>query len=235
MTDPITVQRAFYKQQAEHYIHDEPGHSLALQIMRGLMSFYDCRSILDVGAGTGRVLGWLRDMQFDGTAEGVEPVPEMREQAKKRGIDVKSGDAMNLAYPDASFDTVSAFSVLHHVPHPERAIAEMLRVARRMIFISDGNNFGQGSRFSRTIKQAIDAAGLWPVANFIKTRGRGYHIAPGDGLVYSYSVFSNLKTIRASCEIVHTMNISDSPDRDMYRSASHVIVAGIKTPSRSDP
>jgi hypothetical protein len=38
----------------------------------------------------------------------------------------------------------------------------------------------------RLAKQSIHELRLWPLANFIKTRGKGYTISDGDGLFYSY-------------------------------------------------
>ena len=40
------------------------------------------------------------------------------------------GDACDLPFPDASFDRVLSLLVLHFVPEPQRAIAQMRRVAR---------------------------------------------------------------------------------------------------------
>jgi len=88
---------------------------------------------------------------------------------------------MRLAFADGSFDLVCEFGVLHHIPRPELAISEMLRVAKKAIFISDSNNFGQGGKFSRFLKQAINALGLWPATNMIKTKGRGFTLSAGDG------------------------------------------------------
>ncbi len=31
------------------------------------------------------------------------------------------------------------------------------------------------------------AARLWPLVNFVKTKGKGYHYTEGDGVLYSYS------------------------------------------------
>lgn len=39
-------------------------------------------------------------------------------------------DVEALDFPDAAFNAVVCWSVLEHVPHPQRAIAEMLRVLR---------------------------------------------------------------------------------------------------------
>jgi hypothetical protein len=103
----------------------------------------------------------------------------------------------------------------------------MLRVARKAIFISDSNNFGQGSLISRAIKQSINALGLWPVANFLKTRGQGYLITEGDGLAYSYSVFNNYKQIRQVCKSVHLLNLSPG-GVSMYRTADSIALLAIK-------
>jgi hypothetical protein len=108
-----------------------------------------------------------------------------------------------------------------------RAVSEMLRVARKAIFISDSNSFGQGSRLVRAAKQALRAAGLWRIADLVKTRGRGYTITEGDGLAYSYSVFDDYRLIKASCRSMHLLNTQDA-DVNPYRSASHVALLGIK-------
>jgi hypothetical protein len=105
----------------------------------------------------------------------------------------------------------------------------MLRVARKAIFISDSNNFGQGHIFSRFMKQAINALGLWPAANLIKTKGRGYTLSVGDGLSYSYSVFTNYKQICKCCSSVYLLNTANSAP-NLYRTASHIALLGIVRP-----
>ena len=134
---------------------------------------------------------------------------------------------MALAFPDDAFDLVCEFATLHHVPEPGKAVSEMLRVARKAIFISDNNNFGQGSWVARLTKQLINAAGLWPIADLIKTRGKGYTISEGDGLFYSYSVFNDYKQIAEQCETVHLLGTVNSGP-NLYRTASRVALLGIK-------
>ena len=103
----------------------------------------------------------------------------------------------------------------------------MLRVAKRGIFISDTNNFGQGGPVVRSIKQAINAAGLWSIADWIKTGGRGYSVSAGDGVAYSYSVFNDWPQIRQHCRTVHVVN-TDGAGINPYRTAAHVAVVGLK-------
>jgi ubiquinone/menaquinone biosynthesis C-methylase UbiE len=161
---------------------------------------------------------------------GVEPVDELREVAYAKGVareELVPGDGRSLPYADGSHDVVCAFGVLHHVEDHERVVREMLRIARKAIFVSDSNNFGQGGRLARTAKQALNALRLWPLADFVKTRGKGYTITEGDGLAYSYSVFSDYPVIRAHCKAVHVVNTLDAGVHP-YRTASHVAVLGVK-------
>ena len=87
----------------------------------------------------------------DVTVVGIEPSAELREVGHAKGLletELIDGNAMNLAFDDGSFDIVCEFGALHHIPAPSKAVSEMLRVSRNMIFISDCNNFGHGSRIS---------------------------------------------------------------------------------------
>jgi ubiquinone/menaquinone biosynthesis C-methylase UbiE len=230
------IQRAYYAESAQRYdhMHMRDGvdveHRLALQFMISVVEYLGVRSILDVGSGTGRVLAELAGAIPGIAVVGIEPSAELRKVGHSKGLletQLVDGDATNLAFSDGSFDLVCEFAVLHHIPAPSIAVSEMLRVARKAIFISDCNNFGQGSRLSRVLKQAINTVGLWPLANFLKTKGKGYTISEGDGLAYSYSVFNDYRQIKNACESVHVLNTRDAGP-NMYRAAPHVALLGLK-------
>jgi ubiquinone/menaquinone biosynthesis C-methylase UbiE len=235
----IELQRAYYAETAHRYdeahVNQAAEHDFALRFLMGVVQSLGVRSILDVGSGTGRVsLEFSRAMP-EVAVLGIEPSAELREIGYSKGLSpsrLVDGDAMKLAFGDGSFDVVCEFGALHHIPVPSRAVAEMLRVSRKAIFISDGNNFGQGGGLSRLVKQAINSVGLWPLANRIKTKGKGYVISHGDGLAYSYSVFNDYKRIRAACQSVHMMNTTGSGP-NLYRNASHVALLGIKRQSEA--
>lgn len=244
MDDAVAIQRAYYARTAAEYdaMHLAPDerdeHFLALSVLAGLIGFYECRSVLDVGAGTGRTVRWFKNAGLGLEVIGVEPVAELRTQGHEKGLapaELIEGDATRLTFPDGAFDVVCSFGVLHHVPHPELAVREMLRVARRMVFISDSNNFGQGSRPLRLVKQVANAIGLWPMLDYLKTRGRGYSITEGDGLAYSYSLFTNYPLIRSACATVHLFNTMDSDSVNPYRGAPHVAIAGVKASAVDKP
>ena len=232
----VQIQRDYYADTAHRYddlhITEDQEHNFALQFMISTIKYLGIRSILDIGSGTGRALFQIKSELPGVTAVGIEPSAKLREVGHSKGLqktELVDGDAMNLAYGDSSFDLVCEFGALHHIPVPSKAVSEMLRVSRRAIFISDCNNFGQGGRLSRLFKQTINAAGLWPLADKIKTRGKGYSVSEGDGLAYSYSVFNDYRQIKKLCKSVHMLNTLDSGP-NLYRTATHVAVLGVKHP-----
>lgn len=228
------LQRAYYAATAEAYddmhVCEGDEHYFALCFMLSTFDLLGIRSVLDVGAGTGRTVQFIKEHRPDVRVVGVEPVAELIEQGRRKGLgedDLVLGDANRLAYADGEFDLVCEFAVLHHVRTPERAVSEMLRVARRAVFISDTNRFGQGSAVGRAAKQLLSAIGLWKAADLVRTRGKGYSISEGDGLFYSYSVFDNYAQVRRACRRVHVLNTVDA-GVNPYRSAANVALLGVK-------
>ena len=232
--DPIRTQREYYKNTAKDYDsahHSETdGHSLALSFMLSTIDLLKIESVLDVGTGTGRALLGIKQGGRRVRAVGVEPSAELRDIGYSKGLtseELVDGDATKLAYADGSFDLVCEFGMLHHVPNPSVVVGEMLRVARKAIFISDSNNFGQGRALARFVKQSLHRLRLWPLADKIKTRGKGYSISEGDGLFYSYSVFSDYEQISRTCKSVHLLNTLEAKP-NLYRTAPQVALLGIK-------
>jgi ubiquinone/menaquinone biosynthesis C-methylase UbiE len=134
---------------------------------------------------------------------------------------------MDLAFADESFDLVCAFAALHHIRERRLAISEMLRVARRGIFISDVNIYGQGSFPVRMLKGICYRLRLWPIAFFLKTCGRNCNCSEADGISYSYSVFDDLSFLRQRCSSVHPIATRNASSNLLF-SASHAAVLCIK-------
>ncbi len=235
--DPVTIQREYYRRTASQYddrhVHSDGEHTFALWFMVSMIRYLECRSVLDIGSGTGRALIMLKEEMPGIRICGIEPSPELRAAAQAKGLaphEIVDGDAQALKYPDGDFDLVCAFGALHHIPKPSLAVGEMLRVSRRAVFISDANNFGQGSAPARAVKQIANFLGLWPLLDFIKSRGKGYRLSEGDGLSYSYSVFNDYAQVRRACASVHLLNTT-AAGVNPYRTASHVALLGIKSGS----
>ncbi len=104
-----------------------------------LLGVVSGEQVLDVGCGSGAVTRTLASRVMpDGQAVGVDTSHALlkvaRELADKAGfgelIEFKEGDCRALPFPDASFDAVLAATTLSHIPDPQRALAEMVRVTR---------------------------------------------------------------------------------------------------------
>jgi ubiquinone/menaquinone biosynthesis C-methylase UbiE len=222
-------QREYYARTADHYdamhITDDDEHGIALASFAGLAKLFGVESVLDVGAGTGRALLKLSATLSECRIVGVEPVEALREVGYSRGLSremLVEGDAMLLPFADDSFDFVIETGMLHHIPIPAAAVAEMLRVARLGVMISDSNNYGQGNGPARWVKWAISRAGLWRAWIWLTTRGRMAKWSEGDGVFYSYSVFDSVAQVKRKVPRAVLMNTVPAVGTDMRRGAGHV-------------
>ena len=198
---PEEIQASYYVRTAARYdemhtadLQDE--HYTALQIIDSVSDLLGLRTFLDVGAGTGRAVLFLR--REGRIVRGVEPVSSLIGQAVAKGLaegDILCGSGQSLPFEDQSFDAVLECAVLHHVADPSVVVKEMMRVARKAVFLSDSNRFGQGGAMSRLLKLVLCKTGLWGPARYIQTGGKRYTISEGDGLAYSYSVYDSCKQL----------------------------------------
>lgn len=232
--EEIQQQRAYYAATAAKYdamqLAPQDEHQFALAMLSALIEYHGIKSVLDVGSGTGRALRYLKSRHLGVRFVGIEPVEALRQVGHAAGLsldELVDGDVNALAFKTGEFDLVCEFAVLHHVPAPAQAIGEMLRVARKAVFISDANNFGQGGWLSRMVKQGINTLGLWALFNYVRTGGRRYSTSEGDGLFYSYSVFNNYNQVRKACPAVHIFNTVPA-GANLYRSAPHIALLGLK-------
>ena len=228
--DEVAALSEYYRRTAEQYdaMHlGDAAHEFALAAMVGLLDQLGIRSILDVGSGTGRAVLAVKDKSIK--VVGVEPSDRLREMGYRKGIrsdELIDGDAHALPFKDKSFDLVCAFGIMHHLVDPDKAAREMVRVARRAVFISDHNDYGRGSFLTTTLKQAAKETGLWWLYRLLITRGKGYRITDDDGLWYPYSIFDTYKAIKPHCVKIRFLSTSDSGP-NLYRSASHVAMLGL--------
>ena len=97
------------------------------------------RRILDVGTGTGRAAllfarGGARVTAID-ASEAMLAIAHRR--AAGEGTDVRFlvGDAQSLDFPDRSFDIVVSLRLVMHVPKWRACVAELCRVADRLVIL----------------------------------------------------------------------------------------------------
>ena len=90
------------------------------------------RDVLDVGCNTG--YGTVRFAPVAGRVVGVDVSPRAIDAARQRSLDGRPEfvltSGFELPFPDDSFDLVTSFQVLEHVPDPLAYLREIERVAR---------------------------------------------------------------------------------------------------------
>lgn len=76
--------------------------------------------MLEIGPGPGAATDWLRHKVERLTVLEIDPEAAAKLSANYAGsnVDVVVGDATASAYPDATFDSIGSFTMLHHVPTP---------------------------------------------------------------------------------------------------------------------
>ena len=66
------------------------------------------------------------------------------------------GDATSLPFPAESFDVTCILGALHHSAQPHKIIAEMIRITRKAIIVSD-----EGNHLAGGIKQVLLRLGIF--------------------------------------------------------------------------
>ena len=89
--------------------------------------------VLEVAVGTGlNIPHYPQGVELTGVDISPEMLAIARQRAAENGreVDLRQGDAHNLPFEDASFDTVLCTFSLCNIPDEGRAVAEMKRVLR---------------------------------------------------------------------------------------------------------
>jgi ArsR family transcriptional regulator len=90
-------------------------------------------TVADLGCGTGQVSAAIAP--FVARVVAVDASAQMLQAAKKRlqhvdNVELRRGDLEALPIDDTMLDAATLMLVLHHVPQPERALAEVARVLK---------------------------------------------------------------------------------------------------------
>jgi SAM-dependent methyltransferase len=138
-------------------------------------------SLLDVGSGTGEVLAAARTRGW--RVQGVEPERTGAQMAREHGLDVVVSGLEESGLPERSFDVVSAFHVLEHLPDSRSFLRTLARWARPGGFVvievpnwrsvqrrrlrQDWSNLRPGEHLvhftPQTLSRAMRASGIEPV------------------------------------------------------------------------
>ncbi len=149
--DPVAATLRVYAQEADRYagsyrtwVPASDGTDLAALLLQPLPAG---AAVLDVGAGSGRDLGVLR--QRGANATGVELCPAMAAHARRYGPVVEA-DMRTLPFEDSQVDGILAAASLLHLPRrdAQRALVEFRRVLRDGGRLTISVKEGQGEQWS---------------------------------------------------------------------------------------
>jgi 2-polyprenyl-3-methyl-5-hydroxy-6-metoxy-1,4-benzoquinol methylase len=132
------------------------------RVLRQFVGSVNGRAVLDVGTGTGRAAILMAE---DGaTVTGVDASEQMLAVARRRvaekrlTVNLSIGDVHHLDFPDRSFDSVIGLRLLMHTGEWRRSIAELCRVANRLVLI-DYPAACSVALFQATARRLIHAVG----------------------------------------------------------------------------
>ncbi len=162
------------------------------------------RDLLDIGTGTGRILGLLGPRAEN--AQGVDLSHDMLSIARAnlenrgaRNCTVRQADMNGLPFDEGSFDLVTVHQVLHFADHPARAILEAARVLRRggRIIIVDFLPHGREELRTEHEHRRLGFSDQEVAAWFAQARLRPERMAhlPGDPL--TVAVWSAVKPVQS--------------------------------------
>ena len=121
-TDEYAKMRAL----EDHYWWFVSRRKMALALLKRFAP--DSKSVLDLGCGTGAMMG---ELELDRRAVGIDFSEHAVAFCKERGLrDIVHGNAESLPFTDACFDAVVSLDTLEHVPNDVKAVAEAARALK---------------------------------------------------------------------------------------------------------
>jgi 2-polyprenyl-3-methyl-5-hydroxy-6-metoxy-1,4-benzoquinol methylase len=142
----------------DHY--DQPWQALArthVGAVRGL-------KVIEIGCGRGGFAKYLVEQGADlVAADFSEKAVEIsrRRLAGSPTCEVLMADIQDIPFPPETFDVVISLETLEHVPDPDRALTELVRVAK------------VGGRVVVTAPNYLSLVGLWRI--YLRLIGRRFH------------------------------------------------------------
>lgn len=133
--DRDKVRESFHRQATDYDRHAVVQGRVVEKVLGLLQAEHVTPShLLDIGAGTGRLLARLTDLYPEAEAVGVDLAPGMCETAARnlagRRVRMVNADAEVLPFESDSFDVVLSTSTYQWLPSLDQAFAEARRVLK---------------------------------------------------------------------------------------------------------
>ena len=136
---------------------DRPGWDDEVRELAGILAALPPARTLDVACGTG-----FLTQHIQGDITGLDQSERRLEIARLRlpGATLLTGDALDLPFPDESFDRVFAGHFYGHLDQQERErfVAEARRVAPEMVLVDSASDDGSEWEVHRRYFRAWDLA-----------------------------------------------------------------------------
>ena len=179
--------------------------------LRVLRRFASSGRLLDIGCSTGLFLRAARSIGWVG--QGLEYSPDSSQIAREQHhLDVKTGELQAETYPSESFDVVTMWDVIEHVPDPYATLVQIHRIlaADGQVLLKTPNADGLYPRLSLRLAARL---GFW-----------GHAEPPGHLFQFSVASLSRLAE-RAGFRVVNVchqripIGYSFGTPRGWFRSA----------------
>lgn len=131
-----------------------------LQMLRSFRKKLAGELLLDIGCSSGIFLGEARAMGM--VCMGTEICPETAAFARRHySLPIHAGDWRDAGFADASFDVITLFDVIEHLPDPLNELVELRRLLkpRGLLLISTPDIDGLFPRASYPFAKLLD---YWP-------------------------------------------------------------------------
>jgi SAM-dependent methyltransferase len=131
-------------------------HDTVLRAVRSL----GVRSVLEVGAGSGRDLQELGRGELAVTYLDFSDVAARSFHSANPAVPAIVGDARRLPFPDEAFDLTYSLGLIEHFDEPQRLeiLREQFRVARRYVLVDVPQKYA----LAFLVKKGLMMVGRWP-------------------------------------------------------------------------
>ncbi len=167
-----------------------------IEFVTGTLAPSSQAKLLDVGCGSGWSTYMFSEAGYDAT--GIDLNPDRFEVKQGPGCHLTFGSGTDIPFESETFDLVSCYQCLEHIPEPEKALREMIRVCRPGGVISI-----VGPNLVSPITGLLFLADpkSWRVLKWMRTTGTARH-PYGDTYaeIFGYSV---LRTIQLTWKLLN--------------------------------